>query len=92
MRRDVIDAEYEVVGEPEGRLRPTLRFGPIFWFCVYAGGAALAVAQTEDPIARAGITFFAALLVPLWRLFSSVAQKVSEPEAQRLRRRLLGQE
>lgn len=92
MRRDVIDAEFEVVSEPEGRLRPALSVAAIFWFCVYAGGAAWAVAETEEPIARAGITFAAALLVPLWRLFSSVAQKVSEPEAQRLRKRLLGQE
>lgn len=82
---NVIDAEFEVI-EPKPFRIP---WWSVLWFCVYALGFTLAAAQEPDPIARGAITFFATLLVPAARLYSWVAETVSEPEAQQLRQRLL---
>ena len=81
--RDVFDAEYRVVDRPY-----RVPWATIFWFCVYAGGAAWAVADEPEPIARGAIAFAAACFWPAWTLFRSIAQKVPEEDAQRLRTRL----
>lgn len=91
MKRDIIEADFEVVGEPPYEpLR--IPWGAVFWFCVYAGAFGYAAAMIDDRWSRGIIAFLAALIVPFARWTSSIAQMVSEREARQLRRRLRGRE
>ena len=78
---EVTDAEFEVV-TPH---KPWSWWGA-FWLTVYACSAGLAAMQTDEPGGRFVIAFTAAWLVPLWRVWAQISEKVSEEDVQALRR------
>ncbi len=86
--KDVIDAEFQVVGEPE-----PAPFRIPWVFCAYTlimwGGCIGIAATNPDPWVRGSAVVGAATFLPLMKLFGFVTQKVSEREAQRLRQDLL---
>lgn len=85
--REVIDAEFVEVETPYRPFR--FPWFSAFWFCVYVGAFAYLAATTDDPAMRAAYVIFAAFVGYAGRLLSLVGEKVTEQQAQQLRRRLL---
>lgn len=85
-RRDVIDAEFQVVEEP-GRIR----WGAVLFHFLFTAVMAWWAMDQADPIYDALAVFTVAIQWPLARLFSSLTaprlpQEQVEPLAERLRR------
>lgn len=89
--RDVVDADFSVIERPW-----RVPWWGCFWFCVYVGGFAWVAAEWAAPGYAAGVVTMvigAALVVPAGQLiaasYRALSERVSEPEAQWLRLRLL---
>lgn len=89
--RDVIDADFDVVGEPAFQPFRIHWFTLLYSVAFYAGCIALA-ASNEEPATRGAAAFGAATFGPIVRFFGQMTQKTSEREARQLRRRLLCRE
>lgn len=77
-----------------GRVRKAFDPWPVFWFCVYTAGFAVAAFRAKEPGETAVYVVAAALIVPTGRLVSwtwrALQEEASEEDVKRLRRRLAG--
>lgn len=86
--REVIDAEYEVVGEPpEKPFR--IPWGTLALFCIYLAGFAGVAMEATDPVEVAFYVIGASLIWPTMQFLALLFQGVSEREERQLRQRLL---
>jgi hypothetical protein len=85
------DAEFEVV-----QRKRWFSFSAVFWWTLYVGGFLYAQRLSKDPGEAYVYIVGAALIAPGQRLIAAVwrqlAQRISEPEEQLMRSRLLGRE
>lgn len=87
----VVDADFDVVGEPPFRPFRIHWFSLAYTLAFYAGCIAIA-ASNEEPATRGAAAFGAATFGPIVRFFGQMTQTTSEREARQLRRRLLRRE